>query len=631
VNSFLQSGEVFVIWKIHHNPWWSFEDLLKGPGSPVDVFLNNDLPDNPGIYENPWAEPLNDWATIAYPGHVHQEGTNTGIYYLLKIENDSVLLGKKKAGDIDDYRVVDVMGSPVTPWNISAMPMIMNGGYLLRRKPHIFYGDTILGQRNHLTNADSSSWWVDQTNPENASEPIYDYKHNKYLLGSHPLDPVTGHLSNIFSIRYNVSWGFSLHETITGVSRGEDVATFLGNIIKADPAQDLSVIAPGGSEKGMTDAVTEGDILVVTSETGNVTQYAVSTAAIGGNPSLTALDTSVLVTSSAPYEIGGFAAGTSLRWILGKVVKAEESAVINVVNMDGEPVPLRVRNSREEYMDVRATDDLLFEVVAEDGTTRSYALVPSSHPAEAYILSDVYEVVEEPFRILGEVPRETGVKTLLDGLIPAKGAGLKLVKATGQERTIGLVAFGDRVAVTSSDGTRTVDYRIRFKDYATAYVTSSAYAVDQDRMVISEVDPETELAVFLGNLSPSEGSGMMLMDPDGNQKTTGWVQEKDVLKVMTADGTSRTLYTISFLTAVTDPGSMEIGVYPNPATEVLYIENLPADSYVRISNMAGHTILLRKAGEVSHGIGLKGLEEGVYLLSVESEGEKIMATRFVRR
>jgi hypothetical protein len=629
VDPFVGPKGIFVIWRLRNKPLRREEDFLKG--LPVDVFMNYKFDDKPGVIENPWQEALTPHETVAYPVHVRDNTTNTGIYYLLKILNDSVLLGIKKANDVNDYRVVDVMGSTVTPWNISAGKMEHGECYLLRRKPHIYKGDTILGQHNHLTIADSSAWWCNQTYKDSVSDERYNRNNNKCLLGSHPLDPITYHHSVIYSVKYRVSGGYSRNETITGVSWGEDVATFLSNIIKADPVQHLEVLASDSTVKSMGALVTEGDILKVTGGTGCVTLYTISLAPIDGDPSLYAVDTSVKVSDSAPYQIGGFAFGTRIEWVLGKVAKAQESAVISVISRAGEQVPMKVRNSRDEYVDVIASSNHIFEVVAEDGTIRNYAIIPDTTPSEARILSDVYRVLETPVRILSEVPVGTGVHTFLKGIIPVKGASIKLLKLNGQERTIGQVGFGDRILVTSVDGAKTVDYTVCLEGFATAYVTSEIYTVDQDLMGILEVPPEIDVPDFLEGLTPSDRSSLSLQDEHGEQKSTGKVLESDVVHVVTEDETSEAYYFIDLGTAVNNNTAGQIMIYPNPAGDILHVKNIPLNTYVRITEITGRVMIVQKADKLNHGIDISDLAKGLYILSVETTGGKILTTKFIKK
>jgi hypothetical protein len=650
VSTFVEPKETFVVWKIHarYDEQRGKVSFFRGnatsidapgfpnPGhdSPINVFINDEHSAHPGIFDNPWQERLDPYQSVAWPEHRWSGTDNFGTYYMMKILNDSILLGTKDADDPEDYQVVDVMGSTVVPWNLAGAEMTISGEcYLLIRRPHIYFGDTIMGQRNHLTDPDSSQWHVEQTYNSNASMPVFNRTQNQKLLGSNPLDPITGHLSIIYSVAYNASRGFSEAETITGVSKGEDVAAFLANIIKADETQMLEVTDAGGTAKAMGDAVVEGDILVVTSATGNVTKYTISLAAIGGDPSITAADAEITVSAAAPYEVGGFAAGAKLRWVLSKVNKVEATSVINIVDADGHMIPLKVLNADEQYVDVVATAGHIIEVVAEDGTTRQYKVVPDAQASDAFLYSDIFVVLDEPVMLVTKVPFGIGVDALLARLVPSQDATMKLVTATGQQRTLGQVGYGDQVMVTSSDASTTNAYTVQFADLQTAYVTSAVLTVIQTTLVIEGATNTDDVAAFLAKLTPSEGSTIMVMDKDGNEKTEGSMDSTDVLHVITGDKTSEALYTLEkfVLVSTDDLDSKVISIYPNPARDILYVENVPADTYVRVSDIAGRTAILRASSEISKGIDLSDLNDGLYLLSIEKDGEKIMTTRFIKK
>jgi hypothetical protein len=289
-------------------------------------------------------------------------------------------------------------------------------------------------------------------------------------------------------------------------------------------------------------------------------------------------------------------------------------------------------NAEDIKVDVVASADYSFEAVAEDGTTRVYALVPSTSASDAFVLSDVYEVLETPARIVGKIPFGTGVGTFLAGIVPAKGATVKLLSSTGQERLEGKIGFGDQILVTSEDGEVSVVYKLQFIGSVLAYVTSDVYTVDAEKSHITGVPVETDVTVFLANLVPSSGSVMMLLDSAGTEKTTGMVVANDEVYVVSGDGVNNVTYMIMLNpVSVKNVVSDAMSVYPNPASSVLYVENIPEGTYVRVSDITGRTALLQRSSEITRGIDLSDLSNGVYLLSVEKNGEKIMTTRFIKK
>jgi hypothetical protein len=125
---------------------------------------------------------------------------------------------------------------------------------------------------------------------------------------------------------------------------------------------------------------------------------------------------------------------------------------------------------------------------------------------------------------------------------------------------------------------------------------------------------------------------MMVMDKDGNEKTSGMIDSTDVVHVITGDKTSEALYTIEVeVISTKDLDGKVVSIYPNPARDILYVENVPDNTYVRVSDIAGRTAILRASSEISKGIDLTDLNDGLYLLSIEKDGEKIMTTRFIKK
>ena len=82
-------------------------------------------------------------------------------------------------------------------------------------------------------------------------------------------------------------------------------------------------------------------------------------------------------------------------------------------------------------------------------------------------------------------------------------------------------------------------------------------------------------------------------------------------------------------TAVTDLGSQSaINVYPNPASDVVYIDSDKAVDTVRLFSMNGQ-LLISKEGirEKSYQLAVNGLKSGLYLLQVDQWQTKLVSVR----
>jgi hypothetical protein len=86
-------------------------------------------------------------------------------------------------------------------------------------------------------------------------------------IGSHELLTITEFISTVSSVRFVVSKGHSLNETIIGPTPGITADDFLQKIIKSDDAQVLS-LTRGSTLLAGADVLLTGDALTVVSADG---------------------------------------------------------------------------------------------------------------------------------------------------------------------------------------------------------------------------------------------------------------------------------------------------------------------------------------------------------------------------
>ncbi|MDR2037321.1 MAG: T9SS type A sorting domain-containing protein [Bacteroidales bacterium] len=84
----------------------------------------------------------------------------------------------------------------------------------------------------------------------------------------------------------------------------------------------------------------------------------------------------------------------------------------------------------------------------------------------------------------------------------------------------------------------------------------------------------------------------------------------DETMTITQDGTS----------SVTVPDDIQWMVYPNPVTDVVYIEGPEGEYTVKVINMAGKTLLTKKESAAKAIINLSNQPPGIYLLKIEKQG-----------
>ena len=636
IDPYIEPKDVKNFWVVHpSNGWksyWNDVDPSKG----IMDYLVNAADFEPGVYANPWGEAIsNREHTFAFP--LIPPASN---YWMLKIVGDSILNGLKPASDPEDFEVVDVWGVPAAPCFVNGKEVTGWGeSWTTYRKPDKYWGVTTLGENFGAQEAspdgnllglipgdETSHYTLRQDYQQNPQARTY----NQREFGSHPMDAITGHLSTVTSLVYQVDEGFEGDDLdIVGVSRGETVAEFLANVDAADKDQTLVVTTADGTEKAAGDAMVEGDKLVSTSATGTVTSYTISLVALDDDNLLV----SSVLTVTKDGETGmvsGFDFGTTIKAVLADLT-VPALAKLNVVDAQGVLVPqTRVNINDSTKVDVAASHMHYLEVIAENGDKCMYQLKPTTAASDAYVLSDVYTVTQEPVKIITGIEQGTSVAVFLANLMPVEGATVKILIPTGQERVDGQVNFDDVLVVTSSDGTVEVTYIMNFLEELAAYVTSDVFTIDQDAAMI-EVPEGTTVESLVAGLTPAPQATMMVKDVDGNEKTTGAVLDTDVVVVMSGDGRNEITYSITVLVSVYTENYENLKVYPNPALDILYVDNVPADVTLRISDITGRIHQLREASDVAHGIDLAGMQNGLYFLTIEKDGKALTTVKFIKK
>ena len=446
VNPIVQADDVFVMGQIDGTaqsgyPWFASEAC--------DVIFDTEY--------NPWGE------TYDHSGSAAKQWSNNN-FYIFKILNDSIKQGLKPANDPADFELIEVFGYGFeSQWVVGGVAAEQITNYL--RKPEYIQGNNNLGG-SFGTNPEDSEWtWTNRTYWQSQG---YNWPQDILMvasdLGKHYFNAPTLHLSTITSPIYKVSKGYSMNETIEGVTTGTTVAEFLGNIIKADDGQTLTV-KRGTDGAGISgeDPVSLNDTLVVVSANGtNTTKYILDVSETG--LSSDAIITSAIyqvVVDEAGSSVSGFSYGTMLRTVINNIT-VPDRATLTVINEDDEPVPLKVLNFENTYVNVLATPEIYLEVVAEDNiNTIVYQLIPISTASDAFVLSDVFNVNQNDSYIR-LIPEGITVAAFFSNLIPSSGAAMKVIDRTGIERTIGTLALDDKLIVTSSDEQTFKEYSLFF-------------------------------------------------------------------------------------------------------------------------------------------------------------------------
>jgi hypothetical protein len=636
VNSIVQPGDVFCMGEINsdNNIAATPIDYEWPVPKQLDVSFSN-YEGVRGTYQNPWDEEFNLNDTPVWGWFMHN-------WCMFKILNDSIKRGLKPANDPNDFELVDAWGmTDGSKWVIGGKPAKTFTNWY--RKPEIYKGNPVM-QASFGTNPDDSEWlYTDQAywRERNAGWPWWNL--NVALdIGKHYMNEPTHYMSTVSSLVYKVSPGYSLNEQIRGMVTGTTVADFMGGILKKDENQSLTVKSVAdGSVLTMDVVLSNSDTLVVLSaDSTNTTKYILEVTDDGliSNAILTSERYDIEINEepkSATDEhtagsgsITGFEYGTQLKTIVNNVT-LPFGATMNIIDGEGAYVPFKKLNYDTTYVLVTVNSNTYFDVLAEDGKTRIvYQLQPEVSQSAAFVTSDVYKV-EQKDLLIKFVPRGTAVQTFLGNVVPSLGASMKLIDKFGLERTDGNIVEDDKLVVTSPDGTNTTVYFLSMlpTEYIQettylAYVISDIYSVDQVEYVIGGPTASTTLADFYARITPVAGATAVVVDQNGEEKTSGDLDDGDMLKVTSADGKIEVMYELNLdLTQAELVNIQQIEIYPNPTTGKLNVSGVGIGNRIRVYNSTGaiiYDVIVRSSVEF---ISLDEQPSGMYLIVVSSKNQ----------
>ena len=569
---------------------------------------------------NPWGEEYTGGTPV-----YQWKGMN---FIMWKIKNDSVKQGLKPATDPADFELIEVFGmGDGTDFAPLGTPSGQVSSYT--RKPNIYKANAEF-QGSFGADADSSEWLF--TDEDVLNTKGYGWPDRRILVpegtGSHFMNEVTVYRSTVASLAYKVTPGFTMEEEIRGVVTATTVEDLAGNLIPADTGQRMKVIAVAdGAELDLADAVMNGDTLVVTSaDSSNVSKYIleVTDDGLSDDAVLTSTDYTVDATGTPP-SVSGFDYGTTLKAVAdGMMVPA--GATMTVVDAMDAYVPFQRLNFDTVYMDVLVSDQIFFDVVAEDGVTAiKYQLMPNSDPTDAFVTSDVYGV-DQISLLISLVPTGINVDAFMAKLVPAPGATLQLFDKLGLERNDGIVSMDDRLQVTSANGEVVISYYLSVLNEEPnylAYVLSDVYLVDQDALTITGVMGSESVTVFSGNVTPAEGATMEVQNTGGAAKgDADMMEEADMLQVTASNGVTVTTYVITLdVTGFENLSEDGVNIYPNPSTGLVNISGAEAGSRIRVYNSVGVNVSDIIVYSGIETISLEDQPAGMFFITISNSDE----------
>ncbi len=630
VNTIVMPGDVFCLGAIKGDRH-VMEDMDWRIPKELDVQFSDSVVGVHDLYNNPWNEEV-----AAQP---IAQGFRES-FFIFKILNDSIKRGLKPPSDPNDFDLIEAFGmADGDRWFIGGNMARLQQD--IKRKPEINKANPQL-QGSFGTNLDDTEWIL--LNRPYLQSLGYGEPELFYImesdLGKHFFNEPTQYMSTISAVVYKVSPGYSLNENIKGVLTGTTAAAFIGNIFKANEGQTLALKSYiDGSELAMEALLSNNDTLVVLSaDSVNTTKYVleVNNEGLSSNAVLTSNRYKVTIeqqpksASEANAEAGvgnikGFDYGTALRTILANIT-VPPGASLTVTDGQGAYVPLKMLNFDTTYVNVTVNANIYFDVVAENGVTEIiYQLIPEVSDNDAFVTSDVYNVVQKDV-LINYVPRGTNVQAFLGNLIASAGATMKLVDKLGNERTVGSIVQDDKVVVTSPNNLNTKVYYISMlatqyvpETTYLAYIQSVVYGIDQVQYKVYGVSGTETITDFLSKIKASQGATAVIVDDKGIVKTSGDINNSDMVMVTSADGKLKVYYTFGQLTGIENAQFNQIQLYPNPTDSKINIQGLNPGSRIQVYNAVGVVVRDVFSQKQNAIISLDGEASGLYLIVISDK------------
>ncbi len=632
VNPIVEGGDVFVL-------AWAFPNdqdatsFLYPAFDEADVNFKNGY--NPWGYEFTTEDANTNYSNICGGWH----GTD---WILYKIVGDSVREGLKPLGDPNDVEVIDVLGRcDGNSWGLIELPNTtydQNSG--LTRLPSIYKGNPEPAGSFLDTITDKPSEWFYHTEAYWTAEG-YPYPEGRSMIcndiGSQELDPITEFISTVASASYTVSKGYSLSETIGGgVQTGTTIDQFMQRIITIE-GQTIT-LTRGTTVLTGSDPLQNGDQMTVVSRNkNNTTKYTISVTAEGldNNALLTSTKYTVAVNETTG-TISGFNFGTTLKEVFENCTPPANSALYGAFKSDGSYAPFVQMKHDSTYADVIASDNIFFEVIAQDGETKiTYQLKPNSLSSDAFVISEVFEI-DQAASMIKLIPDGSSVQGLFTYLIAAPGATFVLQNNMGQVREMGTIYEDDVLVVTAADGVTKKTYTLElWSDFAKRYealVYSDLYqVVNTGTRKINGVSAETPVETFLANIWVSDGATYVLHDNKGVPKTAATMANNDRVVVTSENGLAVTTYRVGVKTSVVDFNNNSVFAYPNPTTGMLTVTGLQKDNVISVVNLSGQVVMKQKVYSSKESVSLESLPNGFYMINVDNNNQQVAKIKVIKK
>ncbi len=202
------------------------------------------------------------------------------------------------------------------------------------------------------------------------------------------------------------------------------------------------------------------------------------------------------------------------------------------------------------------------------------------------------------------------VYEMIGGISAWRNAGLATTTVT--EPNLMLVNY------TSVAGNDADTFKITVTNRANGILTFTTAEFDDLHDVSSDFSANTQIqGAFDYTFSIIHSSGY----PD-----------EDSTKILLASNGGELDFTISHKDGIIQKtkviDEVEVLVYPNPAQDKLYVKASRVADEISIMNMNGQTVMVKPGYEISNGIDINGLNNGVYFLKLNIDG-RIQVKKFI--
>jgi hypothetical protein len=307
--------------------------------------------------------------------------------------------------------------------------------------------------------------------------------------------------------------------------------------------------------------------------------------------------------------------------------------LLNINPVKGATVKVVDKTGRERTLGNIAFDDKLLVTSEDETNTALYNLgsIGETEGTEAFITSNVFRVTQLDSLTINDVPQDMMYGPFVGSLNVAEGATMIIVDSEGNEKTSGSIELGDEVVVTSGNGIVTNTYKINVGIAKPAYVESDVYTVNASLQLISGVPKGTTFADFMANITPAPGATIVVLDLQGNEVSTGEITEEHRVRVTSEDEATTIIYSLDILSSIDKYSLENVMVYPNPTSEILYVEGLPLDVRITVRDLSGREVIIINSEHPKLELPVNSFNNGFYILSVKDDEGKMIHFRFLKQ